>query len=114
MHDGVASGAMNDTDRLIVGRLYTDRLATLCGAPRDRKEPTTRREKDIARSTQTRFEEVALHCFRRLHTLVPSPRLALAGGCALNGVMNAPIHRDTTLESSYLQCAASDDGTCPA
>jgi carbamoyltransferase len=44
--------------------------------------------------------------------MVPSPRLALAGGCALNGVMNARIHRDTPFESSYLQCAASDDGTC--
>lgn len=35
----------------------------------------------------------------------------MAGGCALNGVMNSRIYRDFDVEKVYLQCAASDDGT---
>lgn len=35
----------------------------------------------------------------------------MAGGSALNGVMNARIFRDFPVEQMYLQSAASDDGT---
>ena len=37
------------------------------GAPRRRADPLTQREMDIARSTQVRFEEAAIHCLTRLH-----------------------------------------------
>ncbi len=47
-----------------------------------------------------------------LHGLVPTDRLAMAGGCSLNGVANARILRDTPFRQVYLQPAASDDGTC--
>jgi carbamoyltransferase len=36
----------------------------------------------------------------------------MAGGCALNGVANARILRDTPFARTYLHAAASDDGTC--
>jgi carbamoyltransferase len=112
MHEGGESGAMDETQRIVMGRFYTDRLIEALGAPRRRDEPLTQREKDIARSTQVRFEEAAMHCLKRLQGLVPSPRLAMAGGCALNGVANARIHRETPFKEHYLQAAASDDGTC--
>jgi carbamoyltransferase len=67
---------------------------------------------DIARSTRVRFEEIASQCLNRLHGLVPTEQLVMAGGCALNGVANARILRDTPFEIPYLQAAASDDGTC--
>jgi carbamoyltransferase len=111
MHDGGESGGQDATGRIIMGRMYTDRLADSLGSPRKRNEPLTQREKNIARSCQARFEEVAIHCMNRLHRLVPTDRLAMAGGCALNGVTNARILRDTPFRSMYLQCAASDDGT---
>jgi carbamoyltransferase len=38
-------------------------------------------------------------------------KLVTAGGCALNGVCNARILRETPFQKSYIQCAASDDGT---
>jgi carbamoyltransferase len=44
--------------------------------------------------------------------MVPSEQLVMAGGCALNGVANARILRDTPFSLPYLQAAASDDGTC--
>src|ERR1017187_1824200 len=36
----------------------------------------------------------------------------MAGGCALNGVANARILRETNFKKYYNQSAASDDGTC--
>jgi len=112
MHEGGASGAVDDMQRIIMGRFYTDRLVGALGAPRKRSAPLTQREKDIARSTQVRFEQAAMHCMTRLQALVPTSRLAMAGGCALNGVANARIHRETPFKAHYLQAAASDDGTC--
>jgi carbamoyltransferase len=112
MHEGGESGAVDGTDRIVMGRFYRDRLIEALGQPRRRQDPLTQREKDIARSTQVRFEEAAVHCLRRLQELVPTSRLAMAGGCALNGVANARIHRETPFENHYLQAAASDDGTC--
>lgn len=112
MHEGGESGAVDDEKHILMGRLYTDRLRAVLGEPRARQAPLTQREMDIARSTQVRFEEAAVHCLTRLHRLVPTERLAMAGGCALNGVANARILRETPFTTPYLQAAASDDGTC--
>lgn len=112
MHEGGESGAMDEHHRIIMGRLYRQELVDRLGIARNRDDPLTQREMDIARSVQVRFEEAAVHCMKRLQELVPSPRLAMAGGCALNGVANARILRDTSFETQYLQAAASDDGTC--
>ena len=112
MHDGGRSGAVGDDGHIIMGRLFGERLVQELGQPRNRKEPLTQREKDIARSCQERFEEAALHCMRKLHDLVPARQLVMAGGCALNGVANARILRESPFKESYLQAASSDDGTC--
>lgn len=112
MHSGGESGGVDAANRLVMGRFYTDELVKALGPARLRAAPLTQREMDIARSVQVRFEQAAVHCLSRLHTLVPSTQLAMAGGCALNGVANARIHRETGFSQHYLQAAASDDGTC--
>ena len=112
MHEGGESGRSDDAGQVVMGRFFTERLVSVLGEPRRRDSPLTQRERDIARSTQVRFEEAALHCLHRLHSLVPTGRLAMAGGCALNGVANARILRETPFTTPYLQAAASDDGTC--
>ena len=112
MHDGGESGAVDESQRIFTVRFYTDRLIEALGEPRSRQARLTQREKDIARSTQARFEEVAVHCLNKLHGLVPTERLAMAGGCALNGVANARTLRETAFSRHYLQAASSDDGTC--
>lgn len=111
MHEGGTSGAVDKDGRLIMGRLYSHRVNALLGASAARGE-FTQREKDIARSTQVRFEEAAIHCLNRLHRQMPTEQFVMAGGCALNGVANARILRDTPFALPYLQAAASDDGTC--
>jgi len=112
MHEGGQSDRLNEQGQLVAGRLYTERLARIFGASRTRSDEITQTQMDIARSTQTRFEEIAVHCLNRLHGLVPTEQFVMAGGCALNGVANARILRDTPFTTPYLQAAASDDGTC--
>jgi carbamoyltransferase len=94
-----------------LGRIYSDKLVDLLGSPRTRSQPIGQREMDIARSTQARFEAAATQVLRDIGTRVPLTRLAMAGGSALNGVMNARILRDFPVDQMYLQAAASDDGT---
>jgi carbamoyltransferase len=113
MHEGGESGGLADGHRIAMGRFYREALIERLGPPRARSEPVGQREMDIARSVQVRFEEAAIHCMRRLEKLVPgTDQLAMAGGCALNGVANARILRETRFKRYYNQCAASDDGTC--
>lgn len=111
MHQGGVSGAADEDGHLLMGRFWGDKIKETLGEPARRGE-VTQREKDIARSVQVRFEEAAIHCLSRLYDLVGSDRVAMAGGCALNGVANARILRDTPFATQFLQAAASDDGTC--
>jgi carbamoyltransferase len=96
---------------IMLGRIFSDKLVDLLGTPRARSQPIGQREMDIARSTQARFEAAAAQALRDIGNRVPLTRLAMAGGSALNGVMNARILRDFPVDQMYLQAAASDDGT---
>lgn len=111
MHEGGESGLMDQSGHMVMGRMYSDKLKKLFGEPAKRGV-INQREMDIARSVQVRFEEAAVHCLNRLHGLVPTDNFVMAGGCALNGVANARILRETPFKTPYLQAAASDDGTC--
>lgn len=102
---------MDDGGEMRLGQIYSDQVVSLLGPARKRHEPISQREKDIARSTQAMFERAASQCLQTLGERVPLTRLAMAGGCALNGVMNARIYRDFPVDKVYLQSAASDDGT---
>jgi len=111
MHNGEPSGHVDESGSLASGIFYTDKLVKLFGKPRFRGDPIGKRELDLAKSTQVRFEEAAIHALNKLHKLVPTSNLVMAGGCALNGVTNARILRDTQFSEMYIQPASSDDGT---
>jgi carbamoyltransferase len=108
----IASGELDASGNILMSRMYSDELIRLFGQPRRRTDEVTQRDRDLARSCQVRFESVAMHCAKRLHSLVPTTRIAYAGGCALNGVANARLLRDTPFTEPYLQSASADDGTC--
>ncbi|CAL76052.1 putative Carbamoyltransferase family protein [Bradyrhizobium sp. ORS 278] len=110
MHRGGHDAKLDGDNRMKMLRLYSDRWRDLFGEPRSRTEALSQRDMDIARSCQVRFEEIALHCFNRLQHLVPTSQIAYAGGCALNGVMNARLLRETAFDRAYMQPASSDDG----
>ncbi|MGD1089580.1 MAG: carbamoyltransferase C-terminal domain-containing protein [Verrucomicrobiota bacterium] len=104
---------VDDKGEIILPPLYTEELACKLGEPRKRGAEFSQRDKDIAASCQAHFEEVVLGCLAALerHLPVPVENLVTAGGCALNGVCNSRILRETPFRKSYIQCAASDDGT---
>jgi carbamoyltransferase len=110
-HRALSEARLEDGAQMQLGRLFSDKVIEMFGPPRARGAELTQREKDIARSTQVHFERAAANCMRSLARQMPLGNLSMAGGCALNGVMNARIYREFEVEKMYLQCASSDDGT---
>ena len=66
---------------------------------------------DLAFGLQKRFEEGYMHMAKLAHARVPSTRIALSGGCALNSVANGKIFERTPFEEVFIQPAAGDNGT---
>ena len=97
--------------RIMVPPLYSDALIDELGAARVRGAPLTERDRNLAASCQLHFENVVVECLRWLHSEMPTEELVTAGGCALNGVCNARILRDTPFKHMYVHGAAGDDGT---
>jgi carbamoyltransferase len=102
---------VDEKGEIIIPPMYEKRLIQELGEPRKRGTEFTQRDNDLAASMQLHFEEIVLKCLEWLHQQVPVENLISAGGCALNGVCNSRILRDTPFKKSYIQCAASDDGT---
>ncbi len=79
-----------------------------------RREPESElepRHQDLAAALQQVVEEAALAQVRFLHRLVPSRNLCLAGGVALNSVMNGRIAAEGPFERVFIQPASNDAGT---
>jgi carbamoyltransferase len=102
---------VDEHGEIILPPLYSQELIRRLGEPRKRGAEFSQRDKDIAASCQVQFEEIVLQCLAALHQRAPVDKLVTAGGCALNGVCNSRILRETPFRKSYIQCAASDDGT---
>ena len=86
-------------------------LPALFGPKRERGGPMEKKHFDIARSLQLVLEESAIALAAWLKDRTGAENLAMAGGVALNCVMNARI-RDTGLfRKVWVQPAAGDAGT---
>jgi carbamoyltransferase len=94
-----------------LGRVYSDRLTTLLGPPREPQSALTEREEDIAHSLQVVYEECAMHVLNSLWERTHLDSLCLAGGCAMNSVANGKIRQRTPFTALYIQPAAGDNGT---
>lgn len=91
--------------------VYTPALEALLGPARRPDEPLTARHEAIAASLQLVFEEAALHVLRAAHRRTGLSRLCLAGGCAMNSVLNGKIREATPFTDVFVQPAAADNGT---
>ncbi|MVW79894.1 carbamoyltransferase family protein [Bordetella sp. 02P26C-1] len=91
--------------------LHPAKLIERFGPGRRRGEPFTEQHQNIASSLQYVLEETALHMAQWLHRQTGSSNLSMAGGVALNCVMNARIARDGPFEKVWVQPAAGDAGT---
>ena len=81
------------------------------GAPRMRGAPLEQRHFDIAHSLQRALEDTVLDLVDWLHRETRLDCLAMAGGVALNCVMNARIRDRGPFKSVWVQPAAGDAGT---
>ncbi len=93
-----------------VGRLFSDALEELLGSARRADEPLEQRRKDIAHSIQAMYEEAFFHLLNRLHVQYGHDALCLAGGCAMNSVVNGKVRRNTPFKQVYIQSAGGDAG----
>ena len=91
--------------------ICSPRLEERFGPRRLRGAPLEQRHYDIARSLQDVLEERVLDMARWLHERTGLGRLCLAGGVALNCVMNARLRDEGPFEDVWVQPAAGDAGT---
>lgn len=81
------------------------------GPPRHRGEPLEQRHYDIAHSLQVALEETVLAIVSWLHEATGEENLCIAGGVALNCVLNARMRNDGPFRRVWVQPAAGDAGT---
>jgi len=86
-------------------------LEQLFGPPRPRGGPMTQRHFDLAQSLQKALEETVLRMVKWLHKETGLTNLSMAGGVALNCVMNARLRDYGPFENVWVQPAAGDAGT---
>jgi carbamoyltransferase len=94
-----------------LGRVFTPALEELLGPARRPDEELSQRHKDLAASLQAVYEERFFALVRTLQKRTGLPRLALAGGCAMNSLANGKLFDRTDLQDVYIQAAAGDAGT---
>ena len=87
------------------------RLEERFGPPRLRGGPLEQRHFDIAHSLQVVLEETVLELAGWLHSASGCRDLCMAGGVALNCVMNARIRDRGPFREVWVQPAAGDAGT---
>jgi len=95
----------------IVGPVFTPKLEGLLGPARRPGDTLQPRHEALAASLQHVFEETVCGLLEALHRRTGLRTLCLAGGCALNSVMNGRIRARTGFEDVYVPPAAGDDGT---
>jgi carbamoyltransferase len=94
-----------------IGRIFSDRMIQAFGPAREPRSELERVHEDVAASLQAMLEEAYLHLVRTLWERTRIPNLCLAGGVALNAVVNGRIRPETPFEGVYVQPAAGDSGT---
>jgi carbamoyltransferase len=87
------------------------RLEERFGPARLKGGPLEQRHYDIAHSLQIVLEESALQLVDWLHKATNSENLCMAGGVALNCVMNARLRDRGPFKNIWVQPAAGDAGT---
>jgi len=101
---------ITDAGEMIVHRLYSDKFINELGASRESCAEITQRDMDIAFGLQRVFEKYYIRLLNDLHNIVPTTRVSMAGGCALNSVANGKALYETPFRETCIQPAAGDDG----
>ena len=110
MHKGDQSGVLTKHNKIAMGDLAKPDLANLFG-DRIARGDISERAKNIAKSTQAVFERITGEIVKSLPKTEMEKNMVLAGGCALNGVNNYKLIKETNFKCQFIHPAASDDGT---
>ena len=92
------------------GRRYSPKFLGAFGSPREGKEFEANHE-NVAAAFQVVLEERALELCAVLRKRTKSRYLIIAGGVALNSVMNGRIVQEAGFDDIYVMPAAGDNGT---
>ena len=92
-------------------KIHPPRLRERFGEPRERGAPLEQRHFDIASSLQLVLEETVLDLANWLSETSHEEKLCLAGGVALNCVLNAVLRDRGKFSDVWVQPAAGDAGT---
>lgn len=99
---------LGDNGQFTIGEL---KLEDRFGPPRRRGAEIEPKHYDIAASLQVVLEETVLELARFLHEQTKEADLCMAGGVALNCVLNARLRDDGPFNRIWVQPAAGDAGT---
>ncbi len=94
-----------------LGPLYSSNLEKLLGPERPPGAPVEKMHQDIAHSLQHQLETIMFSILNKLYEKTGCDKLCMAGGVALNCVVNGQIFDHTPFREVYIQPAANDSGT---
>jgi carbamoyltransferase len=110
--DGSFRLNMDYFDFAIESTMTNRRFHDLFGAPPRKPESAlTQREMDLAKSIQDVTEEIVLKMARYIRKETGMSNLCLAGGVALNCVINGSLLRENVFDNIWIQPAAGDSGS---
>ncbi len=92
-------------------RRCSERFTDTFGTPRPRDGEFEDHHADVAAAFQQVLEECALKMARVLRERTSARHLVIAGGVALNSVMNGRLLREAGFDDVYIMPAAGDNGT---
>lgn len=100
-----------DNGAPFIGRIYSDKVISDFGKPRDKDEPLAQYHKDLAASVQKHCENVIFHVLNHLQKRTGLKNICIAGGVAQNSVANGKVLQLTNFEKIYIPSAGYDAGT---
>jgi len=86
-------------------------LESILGPARQKGEEITQQHKDIAKTLQSIIEEIVINILKYYREKLNVKCLCMAGGVALNCVMNGKIYDSKIFEKMFVQPVSSDAGT---
>jgi carbamoyltransferase len=110
-HDQERGLEIVDGGEVSVPPLWSTEMERLLGPARKRPAPIGDRERDVAASMQTHFEDMYLAYVQDAVRTGGSRDVVMAGGCVLNSVANGRMITEGVVDRGYFHPAASDDGT---
>jgi carbamoyltransferase len=102
--------SINDSGEMLISKLYSSYAEQVFGPAKEPYTELVQRDMDLAFGVQNTFERVYLHCLNLLHKAVPTDRVCMAGGAALNSVANGMVFTETPFRETVIQPAAGDEG----